>query len=235
MRFLAVIPARGGSKGVPRKNIRILCGRPLIAYSIDAALKSGVVERLVVSTEDEEIAGVSLSLGAEVVARPPDLASDEAPTLPVLQHVVATLGQAGHRPDAIITLQPTSPLRTGAHVAEAVRVFEADSKAESLVSCQRVPHAFHPESLMTIGADGYLRFLSSPSRAPKRRQEKEPLFARNGAAIYITRVESLDHFVYGGRCIPYLMAPDDSLDIDTEEDFRSAERILAARTISGGA
>jgi CMP-N-acetylneuraminic acid synthetase len=228
MRLLAIIPARGGSKGIPRKNIRPLCGRPLIAWSIDAALGSRAVDRTIVSTDDDEIAGISRGLGAEVRMRPAALAQDDTPTRAVLAHVVAELSSNSYAPDAVLTLQPTSPLRTARHIDEAAALFASDPTADSLVSCIEVPHVFHPMSVMRRNADGYLEpFLPVPQ--PHRRQDKEAVFARNGAAIYITRTPRLSDYVFGGRLVPYPMDADSSIDIDTLDDLRAAERLLQAR------
>lgn len=227
-RFLAIIPARGGSKGVPRKNIRLLAGKPLIAYAIEGALGVRAIDRCIVSTEDDEIARISVAAGAEVVSRPSDLARDDTPTLPVLQHVVRHLAENdGYACDAVITLQATSPLRTPRHIAEAIACFDSDPDADSLVSCIDVPHIFHPRSVM-IREGRYLRpFLEGP--LVSRRQAKETILARNGAAIYITRTRRLAEFIFGGRLLPYMMSPEDSIDIDTEADFLAAERALLAR------
>ncbi len=228
LRLLAVIPARGGSKGIPRKNIYPLCGRPLIAYSIDAALQSHAVDRTVVSTDDNEIADVSRRLGAEVRMRPAALAQDDTPTRAVLAHVVAELAAESYVPDAVLTLQPTSPLRTAGDIDGAAALFEADPSADSLVSCIEVPHIFHPESVMRLTPQGYLEpYLRAPQ--PTRRQDKPPVFARNGAAIYITRTPRLAEYVFGGRLVPYPMDAESSVDIDTLEDLRTAERLLKAR------
>lgn len=228
MRLLAIVPARGGSKGVPRKNIRPLAGRPLIAYSIAAGQGAESVDRLVVSTDDAEIADISRGLGAEVRLRPATLAADDTPTQDVLQHVVEELAREGYRPDAVLTLQPTSPLRTARHIDEAAALYEADAQADSLVSCTDVPHIFHPCSVMRKDAAGYLvPYLND--KQPTRRQDKEPVFARNGAAIYITRTNRLKDYVFGGKLIAYMMDPESSLDIDTVGDFAAAERVLKAR------
>jgi CMP-N,N'-diacetyllegionaminic acid synthase len=228
VRLLAIIPARGGSKGIPRKNIYPLCGKPLIAYSIDAALKSGRIDRTIVSTDDTEIADISRSLGAEVRMRPRALSQDDTPTRAVLDHVVAELAGEAYVPEAVLTLQPTSPLRTAQHIDEATALFVADPSADSLVSCIEVPHVFHPLSVMRQTRDGYLEpFLAAPQ--PHRRQDKQTVLARNGAAVYITRTARLADYVFGGRLIPYLMDADSSIDIDTLEDLRIAERLLKAR------
>lgn len=225
MRVLGVVPARGGSKGVPRKNIRLLRGKPLIAYALEAAKASGLT-RVVVSTDDAEIASVAESLGGEVLLRPPHLAEDSVPTLPVLQDVAARLPE---KYDAVMTLQPTSPFRTAAHIDEALALFAANPSADSLVSVVQVPHNMTPPSLMRLGADGFLENFLDGDKAPLRRQDKPVLFARNGAAIYITRTSCLDRFVFGGRILAYRMSKRDSLDIDDMEDWEIAEALLNAR------
>lgn len=219
---LGLIPARGGSKGVPRKNIRVVAGKPLIAWTIEAALASGVLAQVAVSTEDAEIADIARYHGALVVDRPEALAQDSTPTLPVVAHAVSILNFNG---DAVMTLQPTSPLRTPTHIREATALFAADPNADSLVSVIDVPHIFHPRSVMRIDDHGYLvPFFKGPMTT--RRQDKEPVLARNGAAIYITRRSCLDRFIFGGRLLAYKMSPEDSLDIDTESDLRKFEKIV---------
>jgi CMP-N,N'-diacetyllegionaminic acid synthase len=225
MRILAVVPARGGSKGIPLKNIAPLAGRPLIAYTLAAAQAAQSIERVVVSTDNAEIAKVCRDLGSEVLIRPAELANDHATTRAVLLHVLETLAAGDYHPDAVMTLQPTSPLRTASHIDESAATFAADSQADSLVSCVPVPHLHHPYSVMRRTGDGYLEpFVDAPQ--PTRRQDKEPAFARNGAAIYITRTSKLSEYIYGGRLIPYIMDDEVSLDIDAPEDLVEAERRL---------
>lgn len=225
MRILAVVPARGGSKGIPRKNIAPLAGRPLVAYTLDAAQAAQSLERVVVSTDDAEIATVCRGLGAEVLMRPAELADDHAKTRSVLLHALEVLAAEGYRPDVVMTLQPTSPLRTARHIDEAAALFSEDPLADSLVSCVAVPHIFHPFSVMRQTLGGYLvPFLDIEQ--PSRRQDKEVVVARNGAAIYITRTEHLTEYIFGGRLIPYMMSDSVSIDIDRPEDMWAAEKIL---------
>lgn len=228
MKILSIIPARGGSKGISRKNICMLAGKPLIAWTIEAASAAKGLERVVVSTEDDEIAAISREYGADVpFMRPPELAGDDTTTLAVLQNVLVRLQtEEGYHPDAVMTLQPTSPLRTAQHIDAAISLFQADQSADSLVSCIEVPHIFHPESVMKTDAHGYLRpYLSIPQ--PTRRQDKSPVFARNGAAIYITRTECLDAFIFGGNLIAYPMDDVSSLDIDNEQDLVRAAKLIS--------
>lgn len=221
MKTIGIVPARGGSKGVPRKNIALLNGKPLIAYTLEAAALSSL-ERVIVSTEDDEIAAISESLGAEVIRRP-HLAGDTAPTLPTLQDA---LQRAGGSYDAVMTLQPTSPFRTSRHIDEALGSFALHPEADSLVSVVQVPHNMIPQSLMELGADGMLSNHIKAGNLPLRRQDKPVYFARNGAAIYITRVSRLGEYVFGGNILPYLMKKTESFDIDDMEDWVIAERLL---------
>lgn len=227
MKILAIIPARGGSKGIPRKNIRPLAGKPLIAWTLEAARAATRLDRIIVSTEDEEIAAIARACGAEVpFLRPAELAGDDTPTLAALQHVVAKLQKdESYCPDAVMTLQPTSPLRTAVHIDEAADLFAADPQADSLVSCVKVPHVFHPRSVMKRTADGYLAPYLDETQ-PFRRQDKETVFARNGAAVYITRTPCLERFVFGGKLIGYPMDERSSVDIDTQADWMRAETLL---------
>jgi CMP-N,N'-diacetyllegionaminic acid synthase len=223
MKILAVIPARGGSKGINRKNIVLLAGRPLISYTLSCAQSARSLDRVVVSTDDLEIANVCQYFGTEVIMRPASLADDRSTTHSVLLHVVEKYEREGYLPDAVMTLQPTSPLRTAKHIDDAAELFKADPLADSLVSCVEVPHIYNPYSVMRMNSDGYMEpFLRTPQ--PTRRQDKEVVFARNGAAIYITRRNKLSDFVFGGRLIPYMMDKKDSVDIDSVEDLIEAEQ-----------
>lgn len=225
--ILAVVPARGGSKGIPRKNLAPVAGKPLIAWTIEAAKAARGVDRLAVSTDDPEIAAVARALGAEIVMRPAELAGDDAPTLPALRHAFEALGGGA---DAVLTLQPTSPLRRAAHIEAALAAFAADPAADSLVSTVEVPHVYHPRSVMKHDARGYLvPYLDAAQ--PHRRQDKEPVFARNGAAIYVTRASRLAEYVFGGRLIGFPMDAESSLDVDTPEDLARADAILRARVV----
>lgn len=220
--ILAVIPARGGSKGIPMKNIVPLHGKPLISYTIESALKSGA-DRVVVSTENKTIADVAYEYGAEVINRPNDLAQDKTPTLPVIQHAVKTLDEDF---EYVVILQPTSPLRDHNHINNALNLFMDNYDADSLVSVMKVPHNMTPESIMHLDESGYLLNYLDQEDLILRRQDKQNYFARNGAAIYITKVENLGQFIFGGRIIPFLMNFFDSIDIDSVDDLQLAEYIL---------
>jgi CMP-N,N'-diacetyllegionaminic acid synthase len=226
MKFLAIIPARGGSKGIPRKNVTMLAGKPLITWTIEVALACPLIGKTVVSTDDEEIASLARKLGAEVVMRPAELALDVTPTRPVLIHAEAETRKAGFAADAVVTLQPTSPLRTIRHLTEALNLYLAHPEAESLVSVTRVPHHMGPEALMEIeGAWG----KPVSSSAPLRRQEKPQHWCRNGAAIYVTKLECLKDFIWGGKTLVYPMDKLSSVDVDDREDLLIAEALLLLR------
>lgn len=228
MKTLAIIPARGGSKRLPGKNIRMLCGKPLIAWTIEAALKSGVLDRVVVSTDDEEIRLVSETFGAEVpVMRPSNLATDDAPTLPVLQHIVNFFEEGeGWTPTAIVMLQPTSPLRTAEQIQEAVIRFLNDSSADSLASCMRVPKRYHPYKVMLSQDTGYLRPLSEIVELMPPSLASSHMLVRNGGAIYISSRETIRTSILGGNILAYEMDEESSLDIDDISDFVLAETLL---------
>ena len=232
MSILAVIPARGGSKGIPRKNIRELAGRPLLAYTAEAARNSRLLSRVILSTEDPEIREIGLQLGLEVpFVRPTKLARDDTPGLHVIQHAVETLKAVGdYRPDVIIVLQPTSPLRTSKHIDEALDFF-LEGDADSLVSVTEVPHNMNPYSLMELQQDGTIAPFLSYDESKNLRQLKPKFYARNGPAISICTCECLiqKNSQYGDRTLPYFMKKEDSFDLDDMVDWDILEHLLRTR------
>jgi len=226
MQALAVIPARGGSKGVPGKNLRLLGGRPLLAYTADAALNARRLARTVLSTDDPAIAAAGRALGLDVpFTRPAALAADDAPMLPVLIHAVDVLHRGGFTADTVVLLQPTSPLRTAAHVDAALDLLESTG-ADSVVSVVEVPHQFSPVSVMALDGGRLRPYLPGP--VVTRRQDKPRVFARNGPAVLAVRVATLKAgSLYGDDCRPLLMDAAASLDIDVPADFDYAEFLLS--------
>jgi len=224
MRTLAVIPARGGSKGLPGKNLRPIGGRPLLAYTADAALGSRVLTRTVVSTDDEAIAAAARSLGLEVpFRRPATLAADNTPMLPVLQHALGEVGADAF--DAVVLLQPTSPLRRSGHIDEAVRLLES-SGADSVVSVLEVPHQFSPVSVMRLDEGRLHAYIDGPTVT--RRQDKPRVFARNGPAVLAVRAGVLaGGSLYGEDVRALVMSAADSVDIDSAADVEYAAYLLA--------
>lgn len=222
MRVLAIIPARGGSKGIPGKNKKLLLGQPLISYTIRAALKSKLTE-IVVSTDDDEIMKIAKSQKVKVVERPKSLGNDLTPTLPVLIHALSEVDQEY---DAVMTLQPTSPLRTYKHINEAIDKFSDNPIADSLVSVVRVPHNYSCDSQMRLGANGLIVYQDN---LVLRRQDKETRFARNGAAIYLTRSNKINEYIFGGNILAYEMGKTHSFDIDDMEDWEVVEALMRMR------
>ena len=222
MRSLGIIPARGGSKGIPLKNITLLNGKPLMAYTIEAALASNL-NKVIVSTDDEKIAKIARDYNAEVIMRPVELAQDNTPTLPVLQHAVESLDDDF---DFIVTLQPTSPFRTALNIDEAMKLFENDPTSDTLVSVIVVPHNMVPVSLMKE-KNGYLEHNIDQNQGIFRRQDKPKLYARNGPAILIMNtIQLLKGELYSGKTIPYIMNSISSIDIDDKNDLLIAEQLF---------
>jgi len=220
MKILGFIPARGGSKGLPGKNKKIMLGKPLIAYTIEAALRSNLYD-VVVSSDDEDILEIARQYNVNVVQRPAALSGDLAPTLPVMVHAVEAV-QGNF--DAVMTLQVTSPLRTVKHINETIELFAQDLEADSLVSVIKIPHKYTDSSIMLL--DGkYIKPIDSENLV-LRRQEKPTYWARNGAVIYITRINKLGEYIFGGKILPYEMGKLESIDIDDIEDWQMAEAIM---------
>jgi CMP-N-acetylneuraminic acid synthetase len=183
VKILGLIPARGGSKAIPRKNIVLLAGKPLLAYTCEAAVGSLKLDRVILSTDDPEIVQVAQKYGVDApFIRPGNLADDEAPILAVIQHALDWLvkGEGTHF-DVIVLLQPTSPMRKSVHIDAAVDMM-LSTGADNVVSVTAVPHNFNPVSVMRLDDDGYLQpFLEGDMIL--RRQDKPLVFARNGPAV----------------------------------------------------
>ncbi len=229
MRVLGLIPARGGSKGVPRKNLKLLRGKPLLQYTAEAALAAGQLSRVVLSTEDEEIAELGRRCGLEVpFIRPSELGRDETPMLPVAQHAMRMLEEAGGRFDALCLLQPTNPLRRAEDIDACIELL-AESSADAVVTVLPVPIEYNPHWVYFKNLDGFLRLSAGESAPIPRRQELPSAFHREGS-VYVTRRDVLmdgDSF-YGSRLIGYPMDAERSINIDTMEDWERAEKMLDA-------
>ncbi|HEY48162.1 MAG: hypothetical protein AMJ88_07670 [Anaerolineae bacterium SM23_ 63] len=228
---LAIIPARGGSKGVPRKNIRLLAGKPLIHYALETARKCQALNRVVVSTEDVEIAELVADVGSEVLRRPADLAQDDTPMVPVIQQAVRSLAEDGYQPEIIVVLQPTAPLRRAEHIEDCLELISA-TEVNSVVSVSLVPAHFHPNWQFILSEGGELQTFSGRDLdgIQTRRQELSMTYTRNGAIYAVRRVAFIEcESLLVPPCKPYIMASEDSVNIDTEEDFWIAERYLLQR------
>ncbi len=231
---LGIVPARGGSKGVPGKNVRPLAGRTLLDYAAEAAQASGVIDRLVLSTDSQAIADIGRRAGLDVpFLRPAALAADDTPMLPVIQHAIATLAASGWTADMVVLLQPTSPLRRAEHVRDAVNLLR-DTGADSVVTVVEVPRHLSPDYVMRI-EDGRLRpFLPEGARV-MRRQDARAAYSRDGT-VYASWLRTIERFgsLYGDDCRPLLIDARDSLSIDSAADWDAAERILAHRGLHEG-
>lgn len=234
MKVLGIVTARAGSKGLPGKNLKPLAGKPLLAYSIDAARASGVIDRLILSTEDEAIAEAGTRLGCDVpFMRPRDLAQDDTPHLPVIQHAVRWMAErASYQPDAVMILQPTSPLRTAADIRASVELLDR-SGADSVLSASEVPAHAHPMRVLRIDDTGaaVLFVTGEPVRHRiNRRQDLPAAWVMNGA-IYVCRTHVLfasQPSLYGDRVMVYRMPVVRGLSIDDARDWDEAERALAS-------
>ena len=229
MQVLGIVPARGGSKAIPRKNIAQLNGRPLLAYTADAAKASRRLTRTILSTDDEAIADAGRQAGLEVpFMRPRDLSGDETPMLPVLQHALRTLAADGFAADIVVLLQPTSPLRRAEHIDAAIDLL-ASTGADSVVSVVEVPHQFNPASVMTVEGERLRPFGGDATVT--RRQNKPRVLARNGPAVLAARASVIEAgSLYGDDTRPLLMTPRESLDIDEAWDLEIASLLLAQAT-----
>ncbi|MBM3817918.1 MAG: acylneuraminate cytidylyltransferase family protein [Acidimicrobiia bacterium] len=228
-RVLGLVPARGGSKGVPGKNVRPLAGRTLIEYTARAARDSGAVDRLVLSTDSQEIADAGRRAGLEVpFLRPAALAADETPMLPVIRHALEALAADGWHAEIVVLLQPTSPLRRAEHIGDAVQLLR-ETNADSVVTVVEVPRHLSPDYVMKI-EDGRLRHFLPEGARLMRRQDARPAYAREGT-VYACWARTIERTgsLYGDDCRPLVIDSRDSLSIDTPADWEAAERLLAAR------
>ncbi len=234
LRVLGIIPARGGSKGVPRKNLRKLAGKPLLEYTAEAALASTRLSRIILTTEDQEIAEAGRQCGIEVpFMRPESLARDDTPMLPVIRHAVKTLEDSGDRYDAICLLQPTNPLRRPEDIDNCIRLLD-EQEADSVVSMLPVPVEFNPHWVWFSDSNGYLKIATGEEMPIPRRQELPAAWHREGS-VYVMRRDVLveRNTFYGAKMIGYMMDPEKTVNIDTMEDWVRAEKLIEAmRSVS---
>lgn len=231
MNVLGLIPARGGSKGVPRKNIATLCGEPLIAYTARSAQSAELLRSVVVSTDDEEIAEVAQRCGLRVpFLRPSELSRDETPTLPVVQHALQWLAATGEMYDAVCLLQCTAPMRKPGEIDGCIRLLEA-SGADSVVSVGQVPHQYHPQWIYYRDEEGLVRLSSGSTEPCSRRQDLPPAFYRDGS-VYVTRCEVVlkQNSLYGRRVAGYITSGE-RVNIDDAADWRAAEALLSREPV----
>jgi N-acylneuraminate cytidylyltransferase len=219
--FLAIIPARGGSKRLPKKNILDLCGKPLIAYTVDAGLKSKYIDMVTVSSDDECILKISKELGAETIKRPKELAGDMATTYDAVKHAVENL----EKYDYVVLLQPTSPLRNEGHINEAIELL-IKKRADAVISICETEHS--PLWSNVLPEDGDMSCFMRGEILNKRSQDLEKYYRLNGA-IYICKTDRLlenDSFFLKSNIFAYKMDRKSSIDIDEEIDFIMSEILM---------
>jgi len=227
MLVLGIVPARGGSKGVPGKNVRPLAGRTLLEYTARAARESGVLDRVILSTDSLEIADAGRRAGLGVpLMRPMARAADDAPMVAVIAHARGESARHGWSPDIVVLLQPTSPLRRPDHIRDAVAMLR-ETDADSVVTVVELPRHLSPDYVMRID-DGRLKpFLPEGARVT-RRQDARPAYSRDGT-VYAFRRSTIEQLggIYGNDCRPLIIDTSDSLSIDSQSDWDEAERRLA--------
>jgi len=237
MNILGVIPARGGSKGVPKKNIKPLAGRPLLAWTIDAARASRHITRLIVSTDSQEIADVARECGAEIpFLRPAVISGDLATDVQFLQHAIHFLKEKeGYEPDIVLRLPPTSPLRTAEHIDEGIEKLLAMPYADSVRPITEAPK--HPYKMWRIDENGIflVPFLNKeftgfdePQNLPRQLFPK--VYVHTGAMDVMRLTTLMDQQSTSGKKVGYFfMAPEDSINIDSSIDFEIAEILMKRR------
>ncbi|HBE42314.1 MAG TPA: acylneuraminate cytidylyltransferase [Bacteroidales bacterium] len=228
MKILAIIPARGGSKGVPGKNIKLLAGKPLIQYTIEASLGAELLTDIIVSTDSNDIAQIAVSLGANVpFIRPGHLASDTASSVDVVAHAVGFLRDKGRTYDAVCLLQPTCPFRKKGFIDKAIERF-IEAGTDSLISVLPLPNNFNPHWIFEKTGNDHLRIATGEKEIIKRRHDLPQAFYRDGS-IYLTRTSVITNqgSLYGDT-ISYLVSEKQYyVNIDTIEDWSMAEEIAA--------
>lgn len=235
---LALIPARGGSKGLPRKNLYPFAGKPLIAWSVEQALAAGAVDRVVVSTDDEEIARVALALGADVpFMRPSELASDTASSADVVLHALDWIGSnEGQGYDAIVLIEPTSPLRESKDIDECIRLLYSSDAAEAVVSVAPL-ESMHPSFAVALGEDGLIRSIDGDtSFSHLRRQDLSPMYFFDGT-VYASTVAAFRErrAFYHDRTVGMVVERWKSLEIDDVYDAVAGDAIMRYRQRITGA
>jgi CMP-N,N'-diacetyllegionaminic acid synthase len=229
-RVLGIITARGGSKGIPRKNIRFLGAKPLLQYTAEAALGAKRLTRVILSTDDEEIAEVGRQCGLGVpFMRPSELARDETPTLPVLQHAVRELEAEGESYDAICLLQPTTPFRRSEDIDACIELL-AQSGAGCVMTVLPVPAEHNPHWVYFRNRDGLLH-LSTGEETPIPRRQMLPLAYHREGSVYVTRRDILmeQNSLYGSSVAGHLVDSSRSVNLDTPGDWERAETLLLQR------
>jgi N-acylneuraminate cytidylyltransferase len=232
-RVLGLVLARGGSKGVPKKNVKLLAGQPLLAYTAQAALAAHRLARIIVSTDSAEVAEVARHWSLDVpFLRPSELAADNTPSLPVVQHAVAWLEARGECYDAICQLQPTSPLRARGEIDACIDLLD-ERGADCVMTVVRLPEEHNPHWAYVEDPAGFLHISTGEASPIPRRQELPPAYIRDGS-VYVTRrdVVMSANSLYGSRVLGMVVDGAERVNIDRPEDFDRAEVLLRRRGVA---
>ena len=227
MRILGIIPARGGSKGVPEKNIKLLGNKPLIAYTINAAKSAKLLTEVIVSSDDSEIIDTTRKYGAKApFTRPKEIATDKSPSILTVIHALQFFKEKGIAFDAVCLLQPTNPFRTGIFIDDAIKKF-IQTKVDSLISVLPVPHKYNPHWVFEPDKNDLLHISTGEDAIISRRQELPKAYYRDGS-VYLTKANIvLEKQSLYGNTIGYIEATKDThVNIDTLEDWEKAEKLL---------
>ena len=226
-KILGVIPARGGSKGIPHKNIRLLNGYPLIWYTHQSAVESKMLSRTIVSTDDSDIKSVCSKYGMDIpFIRPKSLAKDDSPTIDVVEHALQYLESIGDNYGVVCLLQPTCPIRESGLIDKAISQFY-NSGADSLISVKKVPDNYNPHWVFQEDKDGFLNIVTGEKKIISRRQDLPNTFIRDGA-IYITSTKVIKEqkSLYGNHISYFENNYSRHVNIDTVEDWVKAEQLM---------
>lgn len=232
MKALGLIPARGGSKGIQGKNVKPLLGRSLIERAFLSARESGVLDRIILSTDDRDIAAEARRVGLDVpFIRPAEFAGDTSPMIDVAIHAMNELERGGYSPDVLVLLQPTSPLRTAEHIRYSLALLDG---YDSVCTVVPVPKDLCPHYLMKIGNTGFLEFFMPDGPLFTRRQDVPQAYRRDGT-LFVTLVPVIleQRSFYGARCMPYILDPQESMNIDTPQEWAEAESRLSRKETEG--
>ena len=224
MKIISIIPARGGWKGLPKKNILELAGKPLIAWTIESSLKSKYISKTIVSSDCDEILNISSKYGSEILKRPDELARDTTPTEPVVEHILQNIKDLGNY-SYLVLLQPTSPLRDEKDIDEAISKLIQEKDATALISVKEIDNKIL--KAFKINNNGYLEGISNNKYPFMRRQDLPKVFMPNGAIYIISINEFLKtKRLFSDNAISYLMNEEKSLDIDTIDDFEKIKNYI---------
>jgi CMP-N-acetylneuraminic acid synthetase len=228
--IVALVPARAGSKGVPGKNVKPLCGKPLIAYTAELIKSLDIFDYALLSTESPQIAEMGRTFGLEApFLRPDELARDDTPMLAVIEHALDWLERCGTRAAVIVLLQPTQPLRRAVDVVCALEMLQS-KHCDSVVSVVAMPMHLSPDFVMRIDENGRLMPFLDRGAQITRRQDARPAYVRDGT-IYAFHAETARRHksIYGTVCLPIIIDPKWSINIDSQIDWEEAERRLGCR------